>query len=127
MTSESVAARLLGRHVELSIVDPAAAPPRAPRRKAAPKPPAHLNEAAKAEWKRVIKALDVTTLDVAALAIYCQAYARWADAELRIAQTGTLITTKEGLAPNPYVKIALDASRQVERLVRIMGLGIADQ
>jgi hypothetical protein len=55
---------------------------------AAPQPPPHLNEAAKAEWGRIVGQLLalrlVTELDRAALAAYCVAYARWAEAEEHI-------------------------------------------
>lgn len=127
-TPISVAARLLGHHVEQAVTDPASsAPVQRARRRSAPKPPEHLNDAARAEWRRVIKSLDVTTLDVAALAVYCQAYARWAEAERNIAQFGMVVRGENGPIASPYLKISLDASRQIERLVRIMGLGIAEQ
>ena len=46
--------------------------------------PAHLSPRAKAEWKRLARQMNalgiVTELDRAALAAYCQAYGRWAEA-----------------------------------------------
>lgn len=71
--------------------------------------------------------VDASAVDMAAVAIYCQAWARWVEAEVKIAELGLILRTEEGFAPNPYVKIALDASRQVERMLRILGLGIAEQ
>jgi phage terminase small subunit len=52
---------------------------------AVPTCPAHLNPSAKAEWKRLARQMHVlgmiSHLDRAALAPYCQAYGRWAEAE----------------------------------------------
>lgn len=57
-----------------------------------PKCPAWLVPEAKKEWKRIAKVLHETELlselDVAALAAYCQSYARYIDAERKISQAG---------------------------------------
>jgi P27 family predicted phage terminase small subunit len=57
-----------------------------------PKAPSHLLPAAKKEWKRVSVHLEklglITELDMAALAAYCQAYARWTGAELKLKKLG---------------------------------------
>lgn len=64
---------------------------------ARPLPPPFLNDDAKVEWGRVIEVLYtaglMTRLDAAALAAYCQAYGRWAQAEraiLRAQEKGEL-------------------------------------
>jgi P27 family predicted phage terminase small subunit len=53
-----------------------------------PKCPAHLSAEAKTEWKRLSPKLEelglITALDLAAFAMYCQAYGRWVFAEKRI-------------------------------------------
>jgi P27 family predicted phage terminase small subunit len=53
-----------------------------------PKCPAHLSAEAKLEWKRLAPQLEelglISGLDLAAFAMYCQAYGRWVFAEKRI-------------------------------------------
>ena len=57
-----------------------------------PRAPGHLLPEAKREWTRIGRNLEklglVSDIDRAALAVYCQAYARWRDAEIRIADLG---------------------------------------
>lgn len=58
--------------------------------KKAPRCPAWLEDEAKKEWKRMAKQLEhlgiLTEIDMAAFAGYCQAYARWKEAEEFITQ-----------------------------------------
>jgi P27 family predicted phage terminase small subunit len=53
-----------------------------------PAHPTHLLPAAKKEWKRITPLLAelglIAKIDMAALAVYCQAYGRWHDAERKI-------------------------------------------
>ena len=53
--------------------------------KKAPRCPSWLEDEAKKEWKRMAKVLEqmglLTEMDMAAFAGYCQAYARWKEAE----------------------------------------------
>ena len=53
--------------------------------KKAPRCPSWLEDEAKKEWKRMSKQLEqlgiLTEIDMAAFAGYCQAYARWKEAE----------------------------------------------
>ena len=53
--------------------------------KKAPRCPAWLEAEAKKEWKRMAKQMErlgiLTEIDMAAFAGYCQAYARWKEAE----------------------------------------------
>ena len=79
--------------------------------KKAPRCPAWLEEEAKREWKRMGKVLEqmglLTEMDMAAFAGYCQAYARWKEAEEFITQHGTMIRTPNGyLQQVPQVSIA---------------------
>lgn len=76
-----------------------------------PKCPDWLEDEAKAEWKRLAKNLNelglLTELDMAAFASYCQAYARWMEAEEFISQHGTIVKTKTGYWQQvPQVSIA---------------------
>ncbi len=73
--------------------------------------PDWLEEEAKVEWKRLAKNLFelgiLTDLDVAAFASYCQAYARWKEAEEFITQHGSIVKTKTGYWQQvPQVSIA---------------------
>ena len=58
--------------------------------KKAPRCPAWLEDEAKKEWKRMAKQMEqlgiLTEIDMAAFAGYCQAYARWKEAEEFITQ-----------------------------------------
>ena len=79
--------------------------------KKAPRCPAWLEEEAKKEWKRMGKILEqmglLTELDMAAFAGYCQAFARWKEAEEFVSQHGTIIRTPNGyLQQVPQVSIA---------------------
>ncbi len=79
--------------------------------KKAPRCPAWLEEEAKREWKRTGKILEymglLTEMDMTAFAGYCQAYARWKEAEEFITQHGTMIRTPNGyLQQVPQVSIA---------------------
>lgn len=65
-----------------------------------PECPDWLEDEAKAEWERLAIPLFnlglLTELDMATFATYCQAYARWKEAEEFISQHGSIIKTKTG-------------------------------
>jgi len=62
--------------------------------------PPHLSEAAQEEWHRLAGTLHdmgvLTTVDRAALAAYCQAYGRWAEAEEKLKETPVMLKTPSG-------------------------------
>jgi P27 family predicted phage terminase small subunit len=102
---------------------------------ARPMPPEFLCDDAKVEWGRVIDRLFelglMTDLDRAALAAYCDAYGRWAQATRSIAKmaeqdmlTGALmIKTKNGNAiQNPMVGIANHARSEMVRFAAEFGM-----
>lgn len=79
--------------------------------KRAPKCPAWLDKEAKKEWRRTAKQLEklgvLTEVDMAAFAGYCEAYARWKEAEEFISRHGTIIKTPSGYWQQvPQVSIA---------------------
>lgn len=95
-------------------------------------PPAHLNDYAKLEWRRIAPILEkrglISEEEAAALALYCQAYGRWQQAELKITE---LAGTGDGLivkAPsgypiqNPYLAIANKAMEQCYQYLQQFGL-----
>ena len=65
-----------------------------------PRCPEHLAPVAKAEWRRVARALlamgVLTLIDRAALAAYSQAYGQWVGAEVRLRETPVLLKTPAG-------------------------------
>lgn len=102
---------------------------------AMPDPPDHLNEIAREEWARVADGLHairlLETVDRAALAAYCQAYARWVQAERGIAVMaqadqltgGLMIKTSKGNAiQNPLVGTANKAAADVIRYAAEFGM-----
>ena len=81
-----------------------------PERKA-PSCPKWLEPEAKKEWRRLAKKMELmgilTEVDMAAFAGYCQAYARWKEAEEFITQHGTIVKTPSGYWQQvPQVSIA---------------------
>jgi P27 family predicted phage terminase small subunit len=102
------------------------------RREAKPRPampscPSHLNPVAKAEWRRITPLLHkcglLSELDRAALAAYCQAWARWVEAERAIAEVGSLVKAPSGyLIPHPYLGIANRAMKQMHSLLAEFGM-----
>ena len=108
---------------------------RPPRRKSAPKPPAHLLPDAKAEWKRLAPALSLlgilSDLDLSPFAAYCQSYARWIQAERMLSglaeqdasgRDALLIKTRAGgVTPNPLIWVARNAANDMVRYAAEFG------
>ncbi len=82
-----------------------------PKPTGSPVCPDWLEDEAKAEWERMGKILEdmgvLTEVDTMAFAGYCQAYARWKEAEEFLSQHGSIIRTPNGyLQQVPQVSIA---------------------
>ena len=95
--------------------------------KKAPRCPAWLEDEAKKEWKRMGKTLEqmglLTEMDMAAFAGYCQAYARWKEAEEFITQHGTIVRTPSGYWQQvPQVSIAQTYLKIMNRFAEQFGL-----
>lgn len=88
--------------------------------------PGHLDQFAKAEWKRIAPILDrlglLTIVDGAALAAYCQTYSRWAKAEREIKKHGIVMETENGTVRRPEVSIAREALHQMRAFAMEFGL-----
>ena len=84
----------------------------------APDCPPELGPAAQREWVRLTGELNlITSLDRAALATYCGAYALWAEATEAIQKFGTMVRSPSGYPmQSPYIAIA---NRQAELMMRI--------
>jgi P27 family predicted phage terminase small subunit len=106
--------------------------------------PTHLSAEAKKEWKRVapvlLKIRIITQLDRAALAAYCQAYARWVEAEQRIKElndagkkNGTKGAGLYDLTPNGFkqmsvwLQISNRATEQMHRWIAEFGMTPANR
>lgn len=79
--------------------------------KTAPTCPRWLEDEAKKEWKRLAKKMEaigiLTEVDMAAFAGYCQAYARWKEAEEYLSAHGATVVTPNGYVQQvPQVSIA---------------------
>lgn len=100
---------------------------------AIPDCPDHLTPEGKAEWDRITPLLLryrlVTEIDTAALALYCQAYGRWKEAERKIAEMrekggdGLLVKAPSGYPiQNPYLAIANRAMEDCHKYLQQFGL-----
>ena len=95
--------------------------------KKAPRGPAWLEGEAKKEWKRMAGQMEklgiLTEIDMAAFAGYCQAYARWKEAEEFITQHGTIVKTPSGYWQQvPQVSIAQTYLKIMNRFCEQFGL-----
>lgn len=109
-------------------------PGKRPLNKSEPKPtkkappcPKWLEPEAKKEWRRLAKKMEqlgvLTEVDMAAFAGYCQAYARWKEAEEFITQHGSILRTKSGyVQPVPQVSIAQTYLKIMNRFAEQFGL-----
>lgn len=105
-----------------------------PINKSEPVPPAglpdcprDLSKEAKKEWKRIapdLMAMGVLSrIDTAALAAYCECWARWRDAERNIAKYGSVIRTPSGYPiQSPYITIATKAIEQMRKFLSEFGM-----
>lgn len=89
--------------------------------------PAHLSASAKAEWKRLVRILFehgiLGQMDRAALAVYCQAYGRWVEAERKLATTPVLLKLPSGyIQQSPWLSIANKAQDTMLRFASELGL-----
>jgi len=113
--------RLSGNPGKRAIRDDAAFESRVPRC------PAHLTAEARREWRRVVRELAeaglLTTVDRAALACYCQAWADWVDAQAHIDEGGRVCTSETGYQyQSPWVSIAKNAMEQMRRFMTEFGM-----
>ena len=95
--------------------------------KKAPACPKWLDAEAKKEWRRLAKNMEamgvLTEVDMAAFAGYCQAYARWKQAEERITDRGLVMRTPSGYAQQvPYISIAQQYLRLMNQFAEQFGL-----
>jgi P27 family predicted phage terminase small subunit len=92
-----------------------------------PRCPAHLGAEAKREWKRISVDLAgcglLTRIDRAALALYCEAWGRWVDAEKALRTYGVMVKAPSGFPmQSPYLAIANKAMEQIRALLSEFGM-----
>lgn len=92
-----------------------------------PTRPGWLSTEAKREWTRIVPELRklglLSKIDRAALAMYCQAWARWVQAEkaLEACETLTFSTAKGYVQQRPEVGIARTAARELRAICQEFG------
>lgn len=89
--------------------------------------PSWLPKEAKAEWRRIANALHdaglLKGIDRAALAAYCNAWARWKQAELLVQEGGLLSETSNGnVIQAPAVGVANVAMRDMLKILKEFGM-----
>jgi P27 family predicted phage terminase small subunit len=78
-------------------------------------------------WEQVAQHLSdagvLTNLDIHALTLYCEAYARWKTANDMVVRYGTVIKTKNGNAvQSPYLAIANKGFDQLTKMMSEFGM-----
>lgn len=96
-------------------------------KKKAPPCPNWLAPEAKKEWRRLSRQMEslgiLTDVDQKAFASYCQAYARWREAEEFLEQHGTIMRTPSGYVQQmPQVSIAQTYNKIMLKLAAEFGL-----
>jgi len=91
------------------------------------KPPDELTKAALKHWDIVVDQLMsagiMTNLDNQALGIYCEAYAKWAEANAKISKHGMVIKAPSGYpVQSPYLSISNKAFEQMRAMLSEFGM-----
>ena len=97
-----------------------------------PSPPSHLDAEARSEWKRISVDLArlglVAKIDRAMLALYCQTWSRWVEAERELKRGGLTVSSPNGYnIPSPYVSIATTAAKDLRGLASEFGMSPASR
>ncbi len=89
--------------------------------------PEHLSEEAEREWQRISGELEslglLSRVDRAALAGYCQAWARWVEAEQQLKRFGVIVKAPSGFpVQSPFLAIANKALEQMRQFLTEFGM-----
>ena len=92
-----------------------------------PVAPDVLSDAASVHWGTVVQQLYdakiMTNLDIDALAMYCEAYARWVEANDKVRTEGTIVIAKSGYPmQSPWLSIANKAFDQMKAIMTEFGM-----
>ena len=92
-------------------------------------PPSILSDRAREHWEVIIKSLAeaniLANMDIDALALYCENWAQWAEANENIAKYGMVIRSpRDEKTPvlSPYFSISLKTGDQLRRLLTEFGM-----
>jgi P27 family predicted phage terminase small subunit len=94
--------------------------------------PAHLSAEARKEWRRMGRQLAVlgllTNIDRTALALYCQSWGRWIEAETAFRQYGLMVKSPSGFPmQSPYLAVANKSMEQMRQLLTEFGMSPASR
>jgi P27 family predicted phage terminase small subunit len=89
--------------------------------------PAYLSPAAAQHWPIIAQQLSeaklLASIDAAALALYCEAFARWRHASDQVAKFGPVVKAPSGYpVQSPYLSIANKAHEQMVKLLVEFGM-----
>lgn len=92
-----------------------------------PSAPSHLSAEARKEWRRIghdlLDAGLMSKIDRAALASYCQCWARWVEAETQLKKHGPIVKSPSGYPiQNPWLSIANKAMAQMLKVLPEFGM-----
>jgi len=92
-----------------------------------PRCPEHLGPEAKREWRRLAPQLArlglLCKIDRAALALFCQAWERWVEAEEALKKYGVMVKSPNGFPmQSPYLAVANKAMEQMRALLAEFGM-----
>ncbi|MEP6610177.1 MAG: phage terminase small subunit P27 family [Burkholderiaceae bacterium] len=90
-------------------------------------PPEWLSPQAIKHWPLIAQQLDevgvLTVIDAPALGLYCEAFARWKDANEHVLKFGTVVTAPSGFPiQSPFLAIANKAHDQMVKLLIEFGM-----
>jgi P27 family predicted phage terminase small subunit len=94
---------------------------------AIPRCPGHLGPEAKREWRRLAPQLArlglLSKINREALALFCQAWARWVEAEEALKRYGVMVKSPNGFPmQSPYLAVANKAMEQMRALLAEFGM-----
>jgi P27 family predicted phage terminase small subunit len=92
-----------------------------------PPAPSTLSPEARKEWRRVGRELRrlglVSNIDRALLAAYCEAWARFVEANDKLRQYGSIVKTPNGMpTQSPYLQIVNKATEQLAKIAVEFGM-----
>lgn len=98
-----------------------------PKPEVGAEPPAHLSGEAAVKWAELAPQLEnlgiLSQIDADLLAMYCQFYGRWVEAEQHLAEESLVLTGGQGgVYQNPWLAVANKAMEQMHKLGAEFGL-----
>jgi P27 family predicted phage terminase small subunit len=89
--------------------------------------PDWLSPAAQEHWPDIAAQLHaaglLTNIDHAALGLYCEAFARWKNANEKVVKLGAVVKSAHGYPiPSPYLQVANQAYAQLTRMLAEFGM-----